>query len=77
MIFPFQETAEGIPISPVPLCPPLAGRKPPHLVEAAGIPRFRNQLYLTQNRIVSQAPKQRRIADRGTVHISPQDTGQV
>ena len=73
----FQVTAQTIPVSSVPLCPAPVCRKLSDLIHAAGIPCFRDQLYITQNRIERQTFQKRRIVHRRTVRISPEDACQI
>ena len=73
----FQKFAHGIPVPSVPFRPASVGRKTADLIHASGIPCFRDQLYIAQNRVIGQQLQKRRIVQRRTVRIPSEDACQI
>ena len=74
---PFQEPAHIVPVPSVPFRPAFPGREGADLIEAAGIPCFRDQLYISKDGIKSQATQKRRLVHGGAVLVAAQDGRKV
>ena len=76
-VIAFEKIAQVISVTAIPFCPPAPGGEAAYLVEPTGIPRFRDQLHVAEDRIAGQTLKKRRLFHRHSVLISTEDTGQI
>ena len=76
-LVPFQETAQIIAVSAVPLRPTVPGWKASHLVEPAGVPRLGNQLHIPQDGVEGHGLEQGGLVHGGPVLVAPQNGGQI
>ena len=72
-----EEPAQTIAVAAVPFGPAAEGREAAHLVKAAGIPGFGDQLAGGEDRIKGQGLKQRWIGEGGTPGIAAENRGQI
>ena len=73
----FQETAHVVPVSPVPLSPPLPGRKRADLVEAARVPCLCDQFDITEDGVKGKVAQKRRLIHGHAILVSPEDGSKV
>ena len=76
-VISLQEGTHIVTVAAVPFRPAVPCGETADLVQAAGIPGFRDQLYIRKDRVHGKPLDQGRILHRGTVLISPQNAGEI
>ena len=73
----FQERAEAITVTSVPLGPSAAGRERTYLIQSTGVPCLGNQLDISKYRVIGKKLQKWWIVKWRTIFMSSKDAGKV